>query len=189
MNKLFYRSVVVLVLAAMLAAFATPVLADAPAPDRKTAKFEIQFMKGMIDHHAAAIEMSRLCLERAIHDELRAMCETMIEDQQNEIETMQTWLQDWYDTNHRPQIAKQNRKMMMELNRYHGEEFEIRFMRMMIQHHQMAIEMSETCLQRAYHEPLLNLCGTIIATQMEEIQQLQTWLCEWYQRCGNDTDV
>jgi uncharacterized protein (DUF305 family) len=56
-------------------------------------------------------------------------------------------------------------------------------MHMMIMHHSMAIEMSQTCLANAYHEELLNLYGTMIQTQTAEIEQMQTWLCEWYDHC------
>ena len=56
MNKHVKRSIVVLtLLASMMMAFATPVLADAPAPDQQTSKYEIKFMENMIDHHAMAV--------------------------------------------------------------------------------------------------------------------------------------
>jgi uncharacterized protein (DUF305 family) len=86
MNKLFYRSIVILVLAAMFAAFATPALADAPAPDQQTAKYEIKFMQNMIDHHAMAVMMAEMCTMMAVHEELIAMCEDIMVTQSAEIE-------------------------------------------------------------------------------------------------------
>ena len=95
MNKLFYRSIVMLVLGAMFAALATPVFADAPAPDKHTAKYEIKFMENMIDHHAMAVMMAHMCHMQATHPELIAMCENIIATQSAEIGMMQTWLLDW----------------------------------------------------------------------------------------------
>lgn len=47
-----------------------PVLADGPAPDRKTARYEINFMQDMIDHHFMAVQVAQLCQQKAIHEEL-----------------------------------------------------------------------------------------------------------------------
>lgn len=58
--------------------------------------------------------------------------------------------------------------------------YEIDFMVDMIDHHQMAIEMAEICLEKAVHEELLELCSDIIATQSAEIATMQTWLENWY---------
>ncbi|HZQ06831.1 MAG TPA: LPXTG cell wall anchor domain-containing protein [Anaerolineae bacterium] len=35
-------------------------------------------------------------------------------------------------------------------------------------------------MQRAEHQDLKNLCQNIITSQQQEIQQMQTWLAQWY---------
>ena len=65
-----------------------------------------------------------------------------------------------------------------------GEEFEITFMEEMIRHHETAIREAERCVERAYHEDLVNLCENIIETQSAEIAQMEAWLCEWYGICN-----
>lgn len=163
-----------------------PVSASGPAPTRSQARFEVRFMKDMINHHAGGVEMAQLCVERAIHGPLRALCRGIITEQTHDIELMQSWLQTWYTISHIPRVESQSRKMINELKRLEREEFEIRFMQLMIRHHKMAIQMSERCLDRAHHENLLGLCKKTIKMSMEEIEQMQTWLCEWYQRCSED---
>ncbi len=160
-----------------------PVLASGPAPDPEQAQYEIDFVKDMIDHHAAAVVMGAQCIKRVVHEELREMCAQMVEDQTREIEQMRTWLEEWYDIKYRPHIEREDRQMIAHLASHKGAEFEVHFMHMMIMHHNMAIEMAQTCLTNAYHEELLNLCGNIIQTQSAEIEQMQAWLCEWYQHC------
>lgn len=59
-------------------------------------------------------------------------------------------------------------------------KYEQQFMTSMIDHHQMAIEMAELCLDRAVHRQLVKTCESIIATQSAEVRQMQTWLQEWY---------
>lgn len=187
LNKYILRFSLSLILVSAIAfSSVQSVLAGRPAPNPEQAQFEISFMKDMIDHHAAAVEMAELCIKRAVHDELRSMCEQMKKDQTREIERMRSWLREWYDINYRPHIEGEARQMIRHLADDHrGAKFEIHFMHMMIMHHSMAIEMAQTCLTQAYHERLLSLCETIIATQTAEIEQMQAWLCEWYEHCDD----
>lgn len=57
---------------------------------------------------------------------------------------------------------------------------EVRFMTEMIDHHQMAVTMSEKLLKEVEHEELKELCENIITSQRGEIEQMQGWLKEWY---------
>ena len=169
--------------AAVVLAVAPAAAASQPAPDKATAKFEVRFLTGMIDHHAMAIEMAEACLENAEHPELEAMCEQIIAAQSQEIETMQSWLADWYGIAYAPEMKPGEMRMIEKLASLSGADFEISFMEMMIRHHRMAIMEAERCLDRAGHGELRAMCGDIVAAQTAEIEQLQAWLCEWYGRC------
>lgn len=160
-----------------------PAGASEPAPDQSTARFEADFLMGMIDHHAMAVEMAEICLEKAVHPELAAMCEDIRSSQSQQIEEMQAWLQDWYGITHEPEMKPGDMRQMEKLAALDGAEFEIEFMESMIRHHRKAIIEGEQCLRRAYHPELLDLCRNIIATQSAEIAQMEQWLCEWYDRC------
>lgn len=181
MNKLCYRSIVILVLAAMFAAFATPALADAPAPDKQIAKYEIKFVETMIDHHAMAIMMAEMCTMKAVHPELMTLCESIIATQSAEIEMLQTWPQDWYGITSEPKMHMGEMEVHMKMDPAQFEEW---FMKRMISHHAMAIMEAEDCIEEAYHGELTNLCQNIIATQTQEIQIMQARLCEWYDVCN-----
>lgn len=157
--------------------------AEEPAPDPGDAHYEVDFMTGMIDHHAMAIEMAEICLDKAVHPELESLCENIIAAQQAEIEQMQSWLGDWYGVTHEPEMKPGDMHKMERLASLDGAKFEIEFMKSMIRHHRKAITEAETCLKRAYHPELLDLCRNIIQTQSEEIALLESWLCQWYDRC------
>lgn len=56
------------------------------------------FIVMMIPHHQGAVDMAELALTRAQHPEIKQLAETIIQDQNREIEQMQTWYQAWYGT-------------------------------------------------------------------------------------------
>lgn len=60
------------------------------------AGFEIEFMKMMIRHHWIAVVRAQQCQEKAYHMELIQMCEEIESAQTAEIQTMGSWLCDWY---------------------------------------------------------------------------------------------
>lgn len=163
---------------------AAPARADAPPADQQTARFEVDFLTGMIDHHTMAITMSENCLERATHQELRALCQSVIETQAAEIEQMQAWLAGWYGVSYEPQLSTGDMRSMRRLERLSGAEYEVRFMRSLIRHHWAAIREAESCLDQAEHSALRELCQDIRSVQLQEIATLQEWLADWYDRRG-----
>lgn len=187
MRKRPYKAVFSFILAIMLAwgvgAVTAQTQQSGPAPDKSTAKYEIDFMTDMIDHHAMAVEMANMCVEKVIHEELRALCQNIITTQTQEIQQMQSWLQQWYGITYSPQIKPGDMRMMENLASLSGAEFEIEFMQMMIKHHLKAIREASKCVDRVFHEELRDLCENIIVTQAAEIEQMRTWLCQWYGIC------
>ncbi len=158
-------------------------IASAPAPSASASNFEIKFMTDMIDHHQMAVMMAEMCIAKAIHPELRSLCESIRTAQMAEIEEMHAWLQNWYSISYEPVIKPGDQQMMERLAALSGAEFEIAFMEMMIKHHEKAIKEGQHCLAKAYHTELRELCENIIATQSAEIAQMQNWLCQWYGEC------
>lgn len=65
-------------------------LRNAPEP------FDKAFIEAMIPHHQSAIEAARLAEQQATHPEIKELAGKMIEEQQREIDQLQTWRQEWY---------------------------------------------------------------------------------------------
>lgn len=61
-----------------------------------------------------------------------------------------------------------------------GKQFETRFLKKMIDHHGMAVQMAKACSTRAEHEELRQLCEEMKTMQQQEIVQMQSWLQSWY---------
>lgn len=158
--------------------------ANAAAPDQSTAKYEVRFMEEMIEHHMMAIDMGKICLDKAVHQELRSLCQGIISAQQQEILNLQQWLAQWYGVaNYQPEMSPGQMKQMEKLSMLNNSEFEITFMEEMIKHHKKAIVKASQCIDRAYHEALQDMCTNIVTTQLAEIQKMQEWLCTWYGIC------
>lgn len=173
------------VLFALTLLFLAPAGTEAtePASDAPTARFETNFMQEMIDHHGMGIEMGRLCLERAKRDELKGLCQEIINAQGREIQILQGWLGDWYQVSYLPQMRSKDTSQLERLSALRGDTFQVAIMQAFINHHRMAIDRAQSCVDRAEHPELIELCQGIISTQTAEIGQFQTWLCEWYGVC------
>ena len=78
--------------------------ANEPAPDKATSKFEIRYMQFTIDHHGMGVEMSQLCLQRAITGELLDLCQRNLTGQSQELMLLQSFLSSWYGINYAPEM-------------------------------------------------------------------------------------
>lgn len=68
--------------------------------------------------------------------------------------------------------------------RSQNQIFEMEFLASMIDHHAIAVQMAQLCRSRATHAELLQMCSDIAKNQSMEIQQMQTWLGDWYDMQG-----
>jgi uncharacterized protein (DUF305 family) len=57
---------------------------------------------------------------------------------------------------------------------------ELRFLEGMIDHHQMALDMSNDCLKKASAAEVKTLCQDIIKAQTAEITTMQVWIKDWH---------
>jgi uncharacterized protein (DUF305 family) len=119
---------------------------------------DVHFMQGMIAHHAQAITMAGWAPSHGASSSVRTLCERIINAQQDEIVTMQTWLADRRQmvppATAVPMKMTMNGKeqamlmpgmlteaQMHQLDAARGEEFDRLFLTFMIQHHKGAVSM------------------------------------------------
>lgn len=179
--KRFSAGIAVAVLAGAL--WASPAAAGEPATRPSTGRFEVTFLKNMIDHHGMAVGMAEMCLGKGVRPQLQSLCQNVKSSQSAQIGQMQGWLQDWYAVKYQPRMRPGDRLTMERLASKTGAAFEIDFMKTIIKHHRKAIREAEKCLARASHAELRELCRKIINAQTAEIAKLESWLCKWYERC------
>lgn len=141
------------------------------------------FIEEMIPHHQDAIEMSELALTKAEHEELKALAESIIDNQSREISDMTSWYRSWYGAEVSESETFDMGMMddMTDLKALEDAEmFDKEFIEQMIPHHQMAVMMASMLLNRTEHKEMQKLAQDIISTQSEEIDKMNAWYSQWY---------
>lgn len=59
-------------------------------------QFDLRFINAMIPHHQGAIEMAEQALENSDRAEIKELAQTILDSQQQEIDQMMQWKQQWY---------------------------------------------------------------------------------------------
>ena len=208
MNKKFAYSLVTLLTASAIAAFSitNSVTAkewnQAQAPSQpnsnpthqgmeKTTEVDKTFIEMMIPHHQGAVEMAQMAVNQAKNPEVKKLAESIIKDQNREVQQMQTWYKQWYGA----QIPTNN--MNMQMHHGMGQEmmmvmqqqemmdkemmaalqnasnFDRKFLREMTNHHQMALMMAGMVVDSAVRPETRKLAQSVIQSQSAEIEKMR----------------
>lgn len=150
--------------------------------------YDRMFLAGMIAHHQGAVDMASLALNQAKHSELKAMAQNIITAQNKEISSMATWQQQWgYPASSGDNMMDHSAMgmendmagMTNELKGLSGDAFDKKFLSLMIEHHQSAIDMAKPGATNAQHQEVKSLTSAIVSAQTKEISQMQAWQKEW----------
>lgn len=156
----------------------------------------VEFMQGMIMHHAQAVEMTALIESRTHNKELRLLGARISKSQSDEINFMKRWLEARGEPTSLPMtempgmdMSGQNMlmpgmltpKQMDALRKVKGAEFDRLFLTGMIQHHAGALIMVKDLFDTAgagQDAVLFNFATDIDSGQRVEIRIMQTMLGE-----------
>lgn len=151
---------------------------------------DVEFMSGMIGHHAQAIVMSEMAPTHGAGDDLQILAARVINAQRDEIALMQNWLRNnglaVPETGH---DGMKNHSMLMpgmltqeqmdELDAARGVEFDRLFLRRMIMHHQGALTMVEKLFAShgaAQNDRVFKFASDVGADQSTEVARMQLML-------------
>ena len=150
--------------------------------------YDRNFIANMITHHQGAVDMAKLALKNAKHQELKDMATDIISAQEGEITQMESWQKDWgYPSTSGDNMMDHSSMGMMndmagmnaELEGKTGDDFDKAFIEQMTMHHQSAIDMAAPGETNAQHQELKDLTKAVVAAQTKEIQQMQQWQKDW----------
>lgn len=165
--------------------------ADAPPPAEHTAAngdvfndADVDFATAMIPHHAEAMAMVDLTVERDLSPEMQQLAETIRQTQSIEIEQMVDWLTAWGEPI--PETMRDHVNAghghaelegeMADLDAADDADFEAMWLEMMIEHHEGAIAMAADELEAGTFGPAVDLASAISETQQAEIARMQDLL-------------
>jgi uncharacterized protein (DUF305 family) len=153
-------------------------------------------MTGMISHHAQAIVMARIAPTHGASAAVQTLCGRIINSQNDDIALMQNWLRDRNQPV--PEAKPLPMKMVMngqvmemlmpgmlsdeqmkQLDAARGTNFDKRFLRGMIQHHQGAITMVQQLFATpgaAQDEAVFKFANNVNVDQSTEIHRMQQML-------------
>jgi uncharacterized protein (DUF305 family) len=158
---------------------------------------DVDFMSGMIPHHAQAVVMAGWCDSHGARKDLAVLCGRILVGQRDEIKLMQQWLSDRglavpdaTSTRHRMKMPNgMEHDMLMPgmltdeemaaLDRARGPEFDRLFLEGMIRHHQGAIDMVDTLFKSygaAQDETVFKFANDVQADQSVEIDVMKHML-------------
>jgi uncharacterized protein (DUF305 family) len=157
---------------------------------------DVQFMQGMIMHHAQAVEMTALIESHTQNEQLRALGSRISRSQSDEIDFMKRWLtargqSTEHAMHHMPGMDMSTHSMLMPgmltakqmdaLRKAKGKQFDTLFLKGMIQHHNGALVMVKDLFDTAgagQDAELFNFATDVDSGQRAEIRIMQTMLGE-----------
>jgi len=194
---------------AQQAAPATPAVVQPGAPGKPTRSLpattkgklppaslaDVQFMQGMIMHHAQAVEMTALIESHTENKDVRSLGSRISRSQSDEIKFMKRWLVSRGQSTDMPHEHMSHGNMSHEsmglmpgmltaeqmeaLRRARGEEFDRLFLKGMIQHHGGALTMVKDLFDTAgagQDAELFNFATDVDSGQRAEIRIMQSIL-------------
>jgi len=156
-------------------------------------KADVDFVSGMIGHHAQAVLMAGWAPSHGASPSVQALCERIVVAQRDEIRFMQRWLRDRNlpvpdgDTSHM-MMAGMDMKLMpgmltpeqlTELDKARGADWNRLFLQDMIQHHNGAIEMVETLFSSqgaVQDEYIFKFASDVHVDQITEVNRMTRML-------------
>lgn len=158
---------------------------------------DVAFAADMLQHHAQALSMVDLTLERPLDPEVQQLAEQIREAQGPEIETFTDWLTAWgeevpatmrdhanaghdmgdmgdamegVDTDMPGMMSAED---MQALQSAPDADFQTRWLEMMVEHHEGAVEMAQAQVEDGRYEPAVTLAEEIAASQSAEIDTME----------------
>ena len=162
-------------------------------------KADVDFMTGMIAHHAQALIMSRMAPTHGASPQVQTLAARIINAQKDEIQSMQQWLRDREQpvpevhidglnlmihgagdhAMHHNMPGMLSPKQLQELDEARGAEFDRLFLTYMIQHHSGAVTMVDDLFSTdgaGQDESAFKLASDINVDQLTEIERMKLML-------------
>ena len=150
------------------------------------APYDLRFIDEMTMHHQGAVMSAQMMIADSPRPQLRDLAGRITESQERQIDQMAAWRRQWYPNTGAPSTGMQSMGGMGRAMGGRGSggmaggQVDRMFLRMMIPHHQLAIEMAEDALENAEHQELKGLARQIIKDQSAEIEEMEGYLKDWY---------
>ncbi|WTO38612.1 DUF305 domain-containing protein [Streptomyces achromogenes] len=164
-------------------AFAASATPSAPAGAHNAQ--DVAFAQGMIPHHQQALQMAELAADRASSARVKDLAARIEKAQDPEIRTLTGWLKAWGEqlpmagmdhSGHTGMSGMMSEADMAALKKATGRDFDNRFLSLMTEHHQGAVEMAATEKRKGRSGDAKAMADAIITAQDAEIKEMKQLL-------------
>lgn len=163
-----------------------------PAPPAQSAPahndVDVMFAQGMVPHHQQAIEMSRMAVQQAQSQQVKDLAARIEAAQGPEIDELNGWLRDWnvQQSEHgghgghggHGTGGMMSSDEMAGLGQAKGTEFDQKFLMLMIKHHEGAVTMARTEVEKGRFPDTQQMAREIMISQQSEIDSMRTMLTQ-----------
>lgn len=171
-------------------------IAQADSAAAQFAPADVEFMQGMIPHHAQAVIMGRWAATHGARADVQRLCERIVVAQGDEIHSMRQWLaarkQDVPDSTATRHVMKMGNmvhetmmpgmltdEQMAALDKARGSEFDRLFLVGMIGHHEGAIAMVRELFSHGnagHDDTVFKFANDVEADQTAELHKMRLML-------------
>lgn len=149
---------------------------------------DVTFAQGMVPHHQQAIDMAKLVSSRSQNPKVLDLAKKVEAAQDPEITKMNEWLKAWgapaatsmpgmdHGSGHGSMQGMMSAEDMKMLEQAKGAAFDKMWLEMMIKHHEGAVAMAKTELEKGSSSDAKKLAQVIIDAQQKEIAEMQGML-------------
>ncbi|WP_411112405.1 DUF305 domain-containing protein [Streptomyces sp. 029-5] len=148
---------------------------------------DVSFAMDMIPHHQQAVEMADLAATRASSPEVKKLAAEIKKAQGPEIRTLSGWLTSWgaqVPTQGSADHSAAGHSMpgmmaegdMPTLEKASGPAFDTAFLKLMVKHHEGAVEMARTEKSAGADRSAKDMADAIITSQSAEITRMNNLL-------------
>jgi uncharacterized protein (DUF305 family) len=155
------------------------------SPNAQSAPYDHQFLDTMMQHHKMAMHMAEMAEPKATHAELKEKIRMMKDEQQKEMEELQSLKQKLYGDKgdainmKMPGMMSMKNMDMHTLYSAQGEEFDSKFVTMMNKHHQGGITMAQNEVSRGKQSEVKAIAKKIIENQKKDIAEMTKMKKQW----------
>jgi len=143
---------------------------------------DIDFAALMYIHHAFAVDMAEREIELGKDNSLVSLAKNIIVDQRKEMAQFDSYIHSATENDKSEEFAKETKVLMKHTHSVeHANSIDTLFVKLMIPHHQGAVDMSKLYLKYAKDNRLKQTAQSIISSQEKEIAFFNSWL-------GNNKD-
>jgi len=149
---------------------------------------DVAFATGMIPHHAQAVQMADMALQRSSSGEVKDLATAVKAAQGPEIAQLSGWLTGWGKPvpavgagmsmdhgagGHGGMVGMMSDDEMKQLGAASGKAFDTMWLQMMIKHHEGAVTMANTQLAQGGNAEAKKLAQAIADSQAKEIATMR----------------